>query len=97
MFDEVEVTRGVVYRHTTDATGAAVDLTLDVYEPAGDTDEQRPVVVWLPGGWFGTPATAPTWRAYAEAFARRGYVSVTMELPAAGPVCGAAPPTTSRA
>ncbi|MDD9369943.1 MAG: neocarzinostatin apoprotein domain-containing protein, partial [Acidimicrobiales bacterium] len=77
VFDEVEITRGVVYRHTTDATGAAVDLTLDVYQPAGDTDEQRPVVVWLPGGWFGNDGGADM-GAYAEAFARRGYVSVTM-------------------
>ena len=77
VFDEVEVTSGVVFRSTTDASGAAVDLTLDVYEPAGDTVEERPVVVWLAGGWF-RPGQAPAMRAHAEAFARRGYVSVTM-------------------
>jgi LPXTG-motif cell wall-anchored protein len=77
VFGEVEVTSGVVFRSTTDASGAAVDLTLDVYEPAGDTAEERPVVVWLAGGWF-RPGQALAMRAYAEAFARRGYVSVTM-------------------
>lgn len=77
VFDEVDITRGVVYRHTTDAAGAGVDLTLDVYEPGGDTEEQRPVVVWLPGGWFGSGGWSDM-SAYAEAFARRGYVSVTM-------------------
>ena len=77
VFDDVEVTSGVVFRSTTDASGAAVDLTLDVYEPAGDTADERPVVVWLAGGWF-RPGQAPAMQAYAEAFARRGYVSVTM-------------------
>jgi LPXTG-motif cell wall-anchored protein len=77
VFDDVEVTTGVVFRSTTDASGAAVDLTLDVYEPAGDTAEERPVVVWLAGGWY-RPGQALAMQAYAEAFARRGYVSVTM-------------------
>jgi BD-FAE/Neocarzinostatin family len=77
VFDDVEVTSGVVFRSTTDASGAAVDLTLDVYEPAGDTAEERPVVVWLAGGWY-RPGQALAMQAYAEAFARRGYVSVTM-------------------
>lgn len=77
VFDDVEVTSGIVYRHTSDAAGTGVDLTLDVYQPAGDTEDQRPVVVWLTGGWFGGGA-GPDMGAYAEAFARRGYVSVTM-------------------
>ena len=77
VFDDVDVTSGIVYRHTSDAAGTGVDLTLDVYQPAGDTEEQRPVVVWLRGGWFGG-AAGPDMGAYAEAFARRGYVSVTM-------------------
>ncbi len=77
VFTEVEVTRGVVYRHTTDATGTPVDLALDIYQPAGDTEAVRPAVVWLPGGWFsgGDTVTAAT---YAQEFARRGYVAVTM-------------------
>ncbi len=66
-----------MFRRTADASGAAVDLTLDVYEPAGDTVEERPVVVWLAGGWFGR-GQARDMQPYAEAFARRGYVSVTM-------------------
>ena len=77
VFDDVEVANDLVFRRTADASGAAVDLTLDVYEPAGDTVEERPVVVWLAGGWFGR-GQARDMQPYAEAFARRGYVSVTM-------------------
>ncbi len=77
VFEDVEVVHDVVFRRTADASGASVDLTLDVYEPAGDTLEERPVVVWLAGGWFGR-GQAQDMQSYAEAFARRGYVSVTM-------------------
>lgn len=77
VFDEVETTSDIVYRRTVDATGTPVDLTLDVVEPAGDTETDRPTVVWLSGGWFGP--TAPELTAYAEDLARRGYVSVTMQ------------------
>jgi acetyl esterase/lipase len=73
VFDDVEVTEGIAYRTTTDAHGAPVDLTLDLYQPAGDTADQRPVVVWSRGGWFGTADDGRA-TAYAEEFARRGYV-----------------------
>ena len=78
VFDEVEVTSGVVYRRTTDAAGAGVDLALDVYEP--------PATPSSSGRWScgcraagSRPATGPSMAAYAEAFARRGYVAVTMD------------------
>ncbi|MGH9192134.1 MAG: neocarzinostatin apoprotein domain-containing protein, partial [Acidimicrobiales bacterium] len=78
VFDEVEVTHGVVYRHAVDAHGNPVQLTLDVYEPAGDTASERPAVVWMHGGWYSDGDKADM-ADYAEAFARRGYVAVSME------------------
>ena len=48
--------------------------------PPATRSEERPVVVWLAGGWF-RPGNVREMQSYAEAFARRGYVSVTMELP----------------
>jgi dienelactone hydrolase len=76
VFDRVEVTRDVVYRDTTDAAGRPVRLTLDVYQPAGDTAGLRPALVWLPDRWFGGPGSDVAAR-YADAFARRGYVVIT--------------------
>jgi LPXTG-motif cell wall-anchored protein len=78
VFDEVEVTHDVVYRDTVDAHGNPVRLTLDVYEPAGDTASQRPAVAWMHGGWF-TDGDKADMADYAEAFARRGYVAVSLE------------------
>jgi LPXTG-motif cell wall-anchored protein len=78
VFDQVEVTHDVAYRDTVDAHGNPVRLTLDVYEPAGDTASRRPVVAWMHGGWFSEGDKADM-ADYAEAFAKRGYVAVSME------------------
>jgi dienelactone hydrolase len=79
VFDQVDVTRDVAYRDTTDAAGHPVRLTLDVYQPAGDTAGLRPALVWLPDGWFGGPGSDLVAR-YADAFARRGYVVITPDV-----------------
>ena len=78
VFEDVEVTEDVPYRTTTNPAGPPVTLTVDIYQPAGDTAARRPALVWLPGGWFDAPDpdVAP---AYAEAFARRGYVVAVMD------------------
>lgn len=78
VFDEVDVTHDLVYQETVDVHGHPVQLTLDVYEPAGDTAAKRPAVVWMHGGWFSDGDKADM-AAYAEAFARRGDVAVSME------------------
>lgn len=89
VFDEVEVDEGIVYRETHDAHGVPVQLTLDLYQPVGDTAEQRPVIAWFRGGWFGTDDDGIA-RSYAEAFARRGYVVAVVD-PRARPDLGCCP------
>lgn len=78
VFDEVDVAEGIVYRDAHDADGAPVQLTLDLYQPAGDTAAQRPVIAWFTGGWFGGDGGGIA-RSYAEAFARRGYVVAVVD------------------
>lgn len=78
VFEGYEATTGIPYRTTTTHTGEPITLRLDVYEPAGDTAEERPVIMWMFGG---------AWRAgdrnqlasYAQDSARRGYVGVTID------------------
>ncbi|HET6953781.1 MAG TPA: neocarzinostatin apoprotein domain-containing protein, partial [Acidimicrobiales bacterium] len=77
VFDEVTVTRDVVYGTAADAAGTTVPLSLDIYEPAGDTAAQRPVVAWLHGGWFGGD-DREAMASYAEDLARKGYVAVSV-------------------
>jgi acetyl esterase/lipase len=79
VFDDVDVTMNVAYRTTTDATGQPVTLTADIYQPSGDTADQRPALVWFRGGWFAPPEFNDVAPAYAQEFARRGYVVVVMD------------------
>jgi dienelactone hydrolase len=78
VFDAVELTEGIVYRQTVNSRGQAVDLKLDVYRPAGDTETRRPAVMWMFGGYFGSGDRVQL-REMAQAMARRGYVSVSID------------------
>jgi predicted esterase len=78
VFSDYDTTSGVTYRTTTTYTGETVDLKLDIYEPRGDTAAERPVVMWMFGGYwqFGNRQNMA---AYAQDSARRGYVGVTID------------------
>lgn len=78
VFDEYEATSGITYRTTTTYTGQAIDLKLDIYEPQGDTVEERPVVMWMFGGYW-QYGNRQQMAAYAQDSARRGYVGVTID------------------
>jgi acetyl esterase/lipase len=79
VFDRVERTNDIVYGSAIDKpSGRSVDLKLDVYEPAGDSEKARPVYIFLFGGGFvqGNKEFEP--RQYCELMARRGYVAVAI-------------------
>jgi acetyl esterase/lipase len=79
VFDDVEVTRDVVYRQTVDYRGNPVELALDIYRPAGDTATDRPAIVWLYGGWFAFGDKRDDYIVrFATESARRGYVGVAV-------------------
>lgn len=77
-FDEVEVTRDILYRTTTDVDGNPVELRLDVWQPGGDTSASRPAVLWMHGGYF-IFGDRQDMDPYARDFARRGYVAVSVQ------------------
>jgi acetyl esterase/lipase len=83
VFDEVDVTHGVPYREAVNVAGELQTLHLEIYEPSGDTAERRPVVLMMHGGFFVLGNhTDDQWGAgptYAEAFARKGFVAVSMQ------------------
>jgi acetyl esterase/lipase len=78
VFADVDVTTGVVYRHTTTHDGEPIDLELDVYQPRGDARAERPVVFWMFGGGW-TRGDRNQLADYAQDSARRGYVGVTID------------------
>jgi carboxylesterase type B len=80
VFTDVELTSDVTYGHAVDQEGETVSLELDVYEPAGDDAEARPLIVWVHGGSFAFGnKTSPEIVDEAQAFARKGYVNASIE------------------
>jgi acetyl esterase/lipase len=78
VFAGADVTPDVQYAVGPDlVTGAPRSLTLDWYEPSGDSSTSRPVVVWIHGGGFRVGSKAAT-ADVAEAYARRGYVTLSI-------------------
>ncbi len=76
LFDKLEVTEDVVFRTALNRKGNAEELKLDIYRPAGDTETQRPALLWIHGGGFqpGNDKRQKYIVAMATEFARRGYV-----------------------
>ena len=68
-----------VYRTAPDlVSGAPVQESLTVYQPAGDVATSRPLIVWIHGGGFAVgdrSIMAPE----ADAYARLGYVTASID------------------
>lgn len=80
VFNTVDITTGIVYGNA-DPYGvvSSQDLTLDVYEPAGDTLSKRPVIVYAYGGAFLIGLTnQPPIPYYGDFYAKHGYVFVSI-------------------
>jgi acetyl esterase/lipase len=77
-FAEVAVSGDVPFRQAVNAAGVLQGLTLDVYQPAGDTEARRPAILWFHGGGFrpGNDKRQKYIVTMATAFAKRGFVSV---------------------
>jgi len=95
VFDEVVVTSGVVYGENISvlpalqgAPPAPQNLLMDIYEPAGDTETERPLILYFHTGNFlpqflnGSPLGTRTDSAAVEIcsrFARMGYVVASVD------------------
>jgi acetyl esterase/lipase len=80
VFTTVTRTTNITYGSAVDQDGLTVTLRLDMYEPAGDTVTARPAVVWVHGGSFCCGSkTSPELVEEANAFARKGYVTVSID------------------
>jgi len=96
VFSGASTTTGVVYGVAPDQDGKLVDLKLDLYQPEGDTAPKRPAIVWVHGGGFSAGnSTSPEIVDEATAFARRGYVNVSINYRLTPGGCSAASPTSS--
>ncbi len=79
IFPTLTITSGLTYGSAPDLSGNPVTLTLDMYQPSGDTHTSRPAIVLVHGGSFvGGHSTDSGVVRMAKNFAERGYVAVSI-------------------
>ena len=87
IFDQVIKTENVVYGNAPDlpfwfwveSNTQDIDLTMDIYEPAGDTLSNRPIIVFAhTGSFFSGHNELDDVVALATSAAKRGYVAVSI-------------------
>lgn len=79
VFPTVSVTSNIQYGSNTSYSGSTTNLTMDIYEPTGDTASTRPLIIWTHGGSFiGGTKTDADMVAFSNEFAKKGYVCVSI-------------------
>lgn len=82
-FESFDVTSDIVYGNSINSTGFGQDLLVDIYEPQGDFNENRPLIIMAHGGFFiGGENDNPDVLALCQDLTRMGYVvaSITYRL-----------------
>lgn len=93
VFSSVDVQRDIVYGSAPDNQGNRVELRLDLYQPAGDAEPRRPVLIAIHGGGFVTGTKGDfSVVDLTTAFAQLGYVTASIDYRLlAGSGCGGTP------
>ncbi len=80
IFDNFILTSDVVYGQNYDQVQQLQDLHLDIYEPEGDTEMERAVIILAHGGFFiAGDKTGDDVVPFAQDFARMGYVVCSIQ------------------
>ena len=86
VFQDVLITNNVVYGNAPDLpfiflfewNTFDIDLDMDIYEPQGDNELARPVIIFLhPGSFFSGSNTSGDMVSLATDAAKRGYVGIS--------------------
>jgi hypothetical protein len=79
VFTNVTITKNIKYGQARNIQGQVEDLYLDLYQPAGDIEVNRPMIIALHGGSFiNGDKTDSNWPTFCQAFAKRGYVAASI-------------------
>jgi dienelactone hydrolase len=93
VFTAVTTTTGVAYATAPNYLGAAQTLTMDIYQPAGDTVKRRPLIIFAhQGGFLSGSKTDPYMVAICTRMARLGYVAASIDYRLGFPLTGFAQP-----
>lgn len=76
IFNDFDLTSDIIYGNNDRLNGDNVDLELDVYEPSGDSETDRPLMIFMHGGTFVAGSkTGDDVKPLAEMFSKKGYVT----------------------
>ncbi len=79
VYSNVTITSNIQYGANTSFSGANTNLTLDFYEPTGDTATKRPLIIWIHGGSFlGGTKNEQDVTELSNRFAKKGYACVSI-------------------
>lgn len=82
IFENITVERDIVYAVKKDHKQADTELKLDIYSPDGDSENNRPVILWVHGGGMYTGGKSESWEPVAllaSDFAHKGYVCISID------------------
>ncbi|QKG58501.1 carboxylesterase family protein [Hymenobacter sp. BRD128] len=93
VFATVTVTSGVAYATAPTYRGTSQTLTMDIYQPAGDTVKRRPLIIFAhQGGFLVGSKTDAYMVAICTRMARLGYVAASIDYRLGFPLTGLAQP-----
>lgn len=79
VFPTITTTSNIQYGANLDLNGNNVNLLLDVYQPDGDTETNRPVIIFVHGGsYVGGSKIGTDVVPLAKDFAKKGYVTASI-------------------
>lgn len=78
-FTNITTTSNVVFGSNIKSNGATQSLNMNIYQPTGDLETARPLIIWAHGGSFsfGSSTDADV-VALSQKFAKKGYVCVSI-------------------
>jgi alpha/beta superfamily hydrolase len=80
VFANFTTTSDVTYGQNASWNGAATTLKLDIYQPTGDAETNRPLILFVHGGSFiGGSKTDGDMVTMCQKFAKKGYVTASVD------------------
>lgn len=78
IFTETQLTEGVVFGEAVNSAGMTQTLKMDIFEPVGDTETERPMIIMAFGGSF-IFGDRTQMHDVCEFYARKGYVAASID------------------
>ena len=96
IFGAVTTTSDITYGSAMNLSHQTITLTLDTYQPTGDTVTLRPAIVWVHGGSFSSGSkTSPELVDESNVFSQKGFFNASINYRLEPGGCAASTPTTT--